>query len=121
MSTKIDPVKEMNIIGAGTVVEGKIRSQGNVRIDGKLIGEVTASESLSIGVAGEIEGNVTAKNITVGGKVRGTISAAEKIVFEAKSVIRGDIRATRLIIDEGSTFDGKVSMTEKIPTYEMKH
>ena len=86
-----------------------------------MIGEVTASESLSIGVAGEIEGNVTAKNITVGGKVRGTISAAEKIVFEAKSVIRGDIRATRLIIDEGSTFDVKVSMTEKIPTYEMKH
>jgi cytoskeletal protein CcmA (bactofilin family) len=121
VSTKFDPVKEMNIIGAGTVVEGKIRSQGNVRIDGKLIGEVTASESLSIGVAGEIEGNVTAKNITIGGKVRGTINASEKIVFEAKSVVRGDIRATRLIIDEGSTFDGKVSMTEKVPTYEMKH
>jgi cytoskeletal protein CcmA (bactofilin family) len=121
VATKIDPVKEMNIIGAGTVVEGKIRSQGNVRVDGKLIGEVTASESLSVGITGEIEGNVTAKNVTVGGKVRGTISATEKIVFEGKSVIRGDIRATRLIIDEGSIFDGRVSMTEKVPTYEVKH
>ncbi len=121
MSTKIDPVKEMNIIGAGTVVEGKIRSQGNVRVDGKLIGEVAASESLAVGVTGEIEGNVTAKNVTIGGKVRGTISATEKIVFEGKSVIRGDIRATRLVIDEGSIFDGRVSMTEKNPTYEVKH
>ena len=121
MSTKIDPIKEMNIIGTGTVVEGKIRSQGNVRVDGKLIGDVTANESLSIGVSGEIEGNVTAKNVTVGGKVRGTISASEKIVFEAKSVIKGDVRATRLIVDEGSIFDGKVSMTEKVPTYEVKH
>jgi cytoskeletal protein CcmA (bactofilin family) len=121
VSTKFDPIKEMNIIGAGTVIEGKIRSQGTVRVDGKLIGEVTASESLSVGVTGEIEGNVTAKNVTVGGKVRGTISASEKIVFEGKSVIRGDIRATRLIIDEGSIFDGRVSMTEKVPVYEVKH
>jgi cytoskeletal protein CcmA (bactofilin family) len=121
VSTKFDPIKEMNIIGTGTVIEGKIRSQGNVRVDGKLIGDVTASESLSVGVTGEIEGNVTAKNVTVGGKVRGTISASEKIVFEGKSVVRGDIRATRLIVDEGSIFDGRVSMTEKVPIYEVKH
>ncbi len=121
MAMKLDPVKEMNIIGAGTVLEGKIRSQGNVRVDGKLIGEVTASESLAVGITGEIEGNVTAKNVTIGGKVRGTINASEKIVFEGKSVVRADIRATRLIIDEGSIFDGKVSMTEKTPMYEVKH
>jgi cytoskeletal protein CcmA (bactofilin family) len=111
----------MNLIGAGTVVEGKIRSQGSVRIDGKLIGEVTASESLAVGVTGEIEGNITSKNATIGGKVRGTINASEKVVFEGKSVVRGDVRATRLIVDEGSIFDGRVSMTEKAPMYEVKH
>jgi cytoskeletal protein CcmA (bactofilin family) len=121
LSTKLDPIKEMNLIGAGTVVEGKIRSQGSVRIDGKLIGEVTASESLAVGVTGEIEGNITSKNATIGGKVRGTINASEKVVFEGKSVVRGDVRATRLIIDEGSIFDGRVSMTEKAPLYEVKH
>ncbi len=118
---KPDPVKEMNLVGSGTVIEGKIRSQGSVRIDGKLIGEVTASESLAVGITGEIEGNVTAKNVTVGGKVRGSINASEKIVFEGKSVIRGDVRATRLVIDEGSIFDGKISMTEKAPMYEVRH
>ncbi len=117
----MDPIKEFNLIGAGTVVEGKIRSQGSVRVDGKLIGEVTASETLAVGLNGEIEGNVTAKNITVGGKIRGSITAAEKIVFEGKSVVKGDIRATRLVIDEGSIFDGKVSMTEKAPLYEVRH
>jgi len=117
---KIDPIKEMNIIGTGTVVEGKIRSQEMYALM-ETDREVTASESLSVGVTGEIEGNVTAKNVTVGGKVRGTISASEKIVFEGKSVVRGDIRATRLIVDEGSIFDGRVSMTEKVPIYEVKH
>jgi cytoskeletal protein CcmA (bactofilin family) len=119
--SKSDPIKELNMVGAGTVVEGKIRSQGSVRIDGKVIGEVIASESLAIGVMGEIEGNITAKNITIGGKIRGAVSAAEKVVFESKSVIRGDVRATKLVIDEGSIFDGKVSMSEKAPLYEVKH
>jgi cytoskeletal protein CcmA (bactofilin family) len=118
---KPDPIKELNLIAAGTVIEGKIRSQGSVRVDGKLIGEVSASESLAVGISGEIEGNVTAKNVTVGGKVRGSINAQEKIVFEGKSVVKGDIRATRLVIDEGSTFDGKVSMTDKSPVYEVRH
>ncbi len=118
---KNDPVKELNLIGAGTVVEGKIRSQGSVRVDGKLIGDVTATESIAVGLSGEIEGNVTAKTVMVGGKIRGAVNAAEKIVFEGKSVVRGDIRATRLIVDEGAVFDGRVSMSDKGPGYEVRH
>jgi cytoskeletal protein CcmA (bactofilin family) len=118
---KPDLIRELNMIGAGTVVEGKIRSQGSVRIDGKVIGEVIATEMLAVGLSGEVEGNVTGKNIVIGGKVRGAVSAADKIVFESKSVVRGDVRATRLVIDEGAVFDGRVSMTEKTPLYEIKH
>lgn len=118
---KNDPVKELNLIGPGTVVEGKIRSQGSVRVDGKVIGEVAASESLAVGNAGEIEGNVSAKNVTVGGKIRGSITAVEKIVFEGKSSVRGDIRATRLVIDEGCIFDGRVTMADKGSAYEQRH
>jgi cytoskeletal protein CcmA (bactofilin family) len=118
---KQDPVKELNLIGMGTVVEGKIRTQGSVRIDGKLVGELSASESLAIGTSGEIEGNVSAKNVVVGGKVRGSITATEKVVFEGKSVVKGDIRAAKLIIDEGSIFDGKISMSDRASQYETKH
>ena len=121
MALKTDPVKELNMIGVGTLIEGKIRSQGNVRIDGKVTGEITASESLAVGITGEVDGNVSAKNVTIGGKVRGSIIATEKIVFEGKSVIKGDIRASKLVIDEGCLFDGKVLMTEKAQLYEARH
>lgn len=118
---KPDPIKELNLIGAGTVVEGKIRSQGSVRVDGKVVGEVSASESLAVGNAGEVEGNITAKNVVIGGKVRGSITATEKVVFEGKSVIKGDIRAGKLVIDEGSIFDGKITMSDRSSSYEVKH
>ncbi len=105
-------VKELNIIGSGTTVEGKIRTQGNIRVDGKMVGELHAAENVAVGLTGEIEGNINGRNVTVGGKIRGNIIAVDKLVFEGKAVVRGDIRAARLVIDEGAVFDGKISMSD---------
>lgn len=108
-------LKDLNLIGAGTTVEGKIRTQGNIRIDGKLTGEINATENLSVGVTGVIEGTISGKNIIVGGKVRGNITATEKLVMEGKAVVRGDVRASKLVVDEGALFDGRISMTDNRP------
>lgn len=110
MAGKDNLAKDLNLIGEGTSIEGKLRSQGNVRVDGRIVGEINAHESVSIGLAGEVQGNVTAKNITVGGKVKGSLIAQEKLVFLAQAVIQGDIRAAKLVVDEGAIFDGKCSM-----------
>jgi cytoskeletal protein CcmA (bactofilin family) len=109
-------VKNLNLIGAGTTVEGKIRTQGSIRVDGKLTGEVHAAENLAVGITGEIEGTVNGRNVTVGGKVKGNITSVEKLVLESKAVVRGDVKASKLVIDEGAVFDGKVTMTEIRPT-----
>jgi cytoskeletal protein CcmA (bactofilin family) len=105
--------RELNLIGAGTIVEGNIRTKGNIRVDGKVRGEVHSTENLAIGATGEIEGGVAGKNVIIGGRVKGNVSSVEKLVLESKSVVQGDIRAQRLVIDEGATFDGRVAMTEK--------
>jgi cytoskeletal protein CcmA (bactofilin family) len=105
-------VNELNLVGAGTTFEGKIRTSGSLRIDGKVIGEIAASQNIHIGSTGETEGTIAGKNITIGGKVIGTITAQEKLVFESKAVIKGDIKATKLVIDEGAKFDGNCIMSE---------
>jgi cytoskeletal protein CcmA (bactofilin family) len=108
-------MKDLNLIGVGTTVDGKIRTQGSLRVDGKLTGEVHAAENLAIGVTGEIEGAVNGRNVTVGGKVKGNITAVDKLVLEGKSSVRGDVKAAKLVIDEGAVFDGRISMTENRP------
>ncbi len=117
MAGKNEIVRELNILGAGTVMEGKLRSQGSVRIDGKLTGEVSSTENVAIGPMGEVEGIVTGKNITIGGKIRGTVTASEKLVFEGKAEVRADIRSSKLVIDEGAVFDGKCTMTDSRPSH----
>jgi cytoskeletal protein CcmA (bactofilin family) len=104
------PSGELSLLGAGTVFEGKIKTEGSIRIDGKLIGDVVAKANAAVGIGGTIDGNLTARNVSLAGKVTGTVTATEKLVLESKSAMKGDIRASRLVVDEGAQFDGHCTM-----------
>ena len=98
------------LIGKGSVLEGKITVSSNVRVDGKIKGDLKTNDSLVIGKQGEIEGEITAKNTVVGGKVIGKINAQGKVVLESNAIFKGEITAARLIIDDGAVFDGQCTM-----------
>jgi cytoskeletal protein CcmA (bactofilin family) len=106
---------ELNFLGGGTVVEGTVKATNSVRVDGKIKGKLICKNTLTIGVNGEIEGDVEAKNAIVGGKIKGKIKVAEKLVLEAKSVLIGDLKASKLLIDEGAVFEGTSDMGKKEP------
>lgn len=100
------------IIGKGSSVEGAMRVENSIRIDGRIKGNVTTTDSLVIGKEGEIDGEIVAKNAIIGGKVKGKISASGKVVLEAKATFQGEIKTARLVIDDGAVFDGQCTMQE---------
>ena len=104
---------DLSLVGAGTLIEGKIKTEGSIRVDGTLVGEIVAKVNAAIGVTGAVEGGVMAKNVTIAGKVKGTVTATDKLTLEGKSITRGDIRASKLIVDEGAMFDGQCAMTSQ--------
>ncbi len=106
---------EINLIAAGTIFEGKLRTPGSIRIDGRIVGEIAATQAITVGNGGEVEGNITGKSVTIGGKINGMIVAQEKLVFEGRAIVHGDIRAAKLVIDEGAQFDGKCCMSDVKP------
>lgn len=103
---------DLSFVGAMTSVEGTIRTEGSIRIDGRMVGDIIAQANAAVGVGGIVEGNVTAKNVSVAGKVNGAVTALDKLILEAKSIMRGDIRASRLVVDEGAMFDGQCAMSK---------
>ncbi len=111
MADKQQTNGELSLVGARTTIEGVVKTEGSIRIDGKLMGEVVAKANAAVGATGIVEGNVTAKNVSVAGKVQGTVTAFEKLILEAKSVMKGDIRAAKLVVDEGAMFDGQCAMS----------
>lgn len=102
---------DLSFVSPGTVIEGSIKTDGSVRIDGRLHGDLVAGANAAIGTHGVVEGTVAAKNIALAGRMTGTLTATEKLVLEGKSVMKGDIRTARLVIDEGALFDGQCAMT----------
>ena len=108
-----DNTNKVTTISSGVVIEGKLSSKGDVRVDGSVKGDVNVTGNVAIGESGEINGQVIADIITVGGKITGTLNAKEKIVLESKAVLKGDLVAKILVVEAGAKFDGNSKMDGK--------
>ena len=98
-------------IGQGVVVEGRITSAQDLRIDGKVEGEINSDGVLTIGENADIRGEIKTKSITVYGKVHGNITVGERCELKSRCTLQGDLKAARLVIEEGATFVGKSEVT----------
>ena len=102
----------LSLISNETTIEGKLVTDGSLRIDGKVVGDVNAKAHVSVGLTGTVEGSITARNVAISGRMKGWIAAAEKLILEGKSTVRGDLKATKLVVDEGAVFDGHCVMSK---------
>lgn len=109
---------DVSILSSGVKIEGKIYSEGNMRIDGKVYGDVTVNGNLTLGESAEVEGEIKAKNITLSGKIKGIVTVNEKLILESSSGLEGELTAKILVIEEGAKFDGKSSMNPSKPVME---
>ena len=101
---------QINIIGSGTTIKGDIDCTGDMRIDGKVTGNLKISGKIVIGPTGDINGQITCKNSEIAGKVDGKIYVAELLVLKSTAAILGDISTTKLAIEPGATFTGNCKM-----------
>lgn len=97
------------IIGPECLFKGDLSSKGTVKVDGKIEGNLSV-DCLVIGDAGNVIGDVTAREIVVGGRITGNIHAVEGVEIQHKGEVCGDIFAARLSIAEGGRFDGRSTM-----------
>ena len=100
----------VNIIGAGTSIEGDVISSGDIRIDGSLKGTLKTRGKLVVGPSGQVEGTVTCQNADISGNVRGKVNVAELLSLKATAKLSGEISTGKLSIEPGADFSGSCSM-----------
>ncbi len=117
MFTKNQDMKETeelsnssNIIGKGTVLNGDIETYGNIRVEGKVIGNMKTKSKAACGHSSHIEGNILAQNAEIAGHVTGKVEVSEQLVLKPSAVIHGDIITNKLIVESGATFNGGCKM-----------
>ena len=100
----------VNLIGAGTVIQGDIKTNGDIRIDGTLTGSISVKGKLVIGVSGSVDGEVICQNADVSGTVKGKVTVAELLSLKASAKLTGDIITNKIAIEPGAMFSGSCSM-----------
>jgi cytoskeletal protein CcmA (bactofilin family) len=98
------------LISAGTSLKGDISSNGDLRIDGTVLGNVKTSAKIIIGSTGVVEGDIAGNQADVTGKVNGNIRATELLQLRGECVVSGNIYAGKLQVEPSATFNGQCHM-----------
>ena len=102
----------INLLSNGTEITGDIRSQGDIRIDGVLIGNLSTKGKVVIGNTGKVKGEVICKNSEVSGEIDGKINVSQLLTLKISSTIHGDIITNKLSIEPGARFTGNCNMSD---------
>ncbi|NND78135.1 MAG: polymer-forming cytoskeletal protein [Flavobacteriales bacterium] len=93
---------KVNAIVEGTQIEGTITSDGNFRIDGRVMGNVNIKGRLIIGAKGSVEGQVVCNDAEIEGTFDGHIQINNLLSLKSSSKIKGDAVFERLKVEEGA-------------------
>ena len=94
-------------IGQGVIVEGRITSAQDLRIDGKVDGTIeVGNHGLIIGAGAAIKADLIARSILISGAVTGNVTASERVDVNATGSVEGDITTPRLVLADGALVKG---------------
>ena len=103
----------LNRIVEGTNIQGDIKGDSNIRIDGKLTGTITTKGRVVIGKTGHIEGEIVCQNADIEGVLNGKIRVEQLLTLKSSAKLNGEILTGKLAIEPGAAFSGSCNMGSK--------
>jgi cytoskeletal protein CcmA (bactofilin family) len=99
------------MLGAGSVFDGKLHFEGQVRIDGTFTGEITTTDHLVIGEGAKVSATINCGSVEVKGDITGNINASASIALRPTARVQADLNTPSLVVDKGAVFEGNTRMT----------
>lgn len=103
----------LSIIASGTVISGDVKTDGTVKVEGEVQGNVQAAQQVLLARGSKVKGDVQTREAVIGGLVEGSIRASERVEIQATAVVQGDIVTQRIVIAEGGQVNGGLEMTQR--------
>ncbi|HET8745881.1 MAG TPA: polymer-forming cytoskeletal protein [Ramlibacter sp.] len=105
------PIK--SLIAQGTHIDGNLKFNEGLRVDGEVFGDVKASPEesgsmLVISEAAVVQGGIEADHVIINGTVRGPVHARELLELQPKAKIEGDVCYVALEMHQGATICGSL-------------
>ena len=109
----------INIVRNGTEIKGDITCKGDIRIDGKLEGNLVSEGKVVVGEQGLIEGTIECAFATIAGNIKANIKVNELLILKATANLVGEITTNKLQIEPGANFSGNCKMGAVIKGLEV--
>lgn len=105
-----DNDSSMNILSKGATLKGNITVEGELKVYGRVIGDIISSSGVFIGESGFVEGNVRAASMEVSGTFRGNADVSGEFLVSSTGKIFGDLVIGTLNVNAGAMMRGSVLM-----------
>ena len=99
-------------IGPTIIIRGKLRSDEDLVVEGRIEAEIASTKALVIENSGIVKANMQVKSARVSGVVVGNITAEAKIEIAPDGRVVGDILTPKLVIRDGAAFRGRIDMPD---------
>ena len=100
----------INRIVEGTIVEGTINSDSNLRIDGEFKGNLITKGRLVVGLKGKVSGTVNCLCCDVEGTLEGDVTVLELLSMKSSSTVQGELYYGQLSVEAGAKALGTFRM-----------
>jgi cytoskeletal protein CcmA (bactofilin family) len=104
----------ISIVGPGMTVVGDLSTEGTVRIEGSVNGNVQAGKAVVVGANAAVEGSIETQDAILAGLVVGTVRAGSRLEIQATCRIEGEVYARRIQLEEGAVLNGTVHMGDEV-------
>ena len=106
---------ENTVIGENISIEGNIRGDEHLVIEGSMKGNVEMEKhNFTVGSKGRVEGEINAQNVKISGQMIGNIKTQGKVEITKEADFMGDIKAKSISVEDGAYFKGSIEL-EKEP------
>jgi cytoskeletal protein CcmA (bactofilin family) len=89
---------------------GELHIDGDIRLGGTVEGQVEATGDVEIDDEARVTASLAGRDVNIRGQVSGPVTARKRLMVAKSGSLNGDVRVARLVIQDGATFSGNVSM-----------
>ncbi|MCB0531360.1 MAG: polymer-forming cytoskeletal protein [Lewinellaceae bacterium] len=104
-STTSAPSNSLNTLVKGTVVEGSLKCDSDLRVDGTIKGKLTCKSKVIIGPTGIVDGEIRCENAVIEGQFKGKLNVRELLNVRETAEVEGDVITNKLLVQSGAKFN----------------
>jgi cytoskeletal protein CcmA (bactofilin family) len=101
-------------ISKGTVLQGSVETFGNLRVEGKIVGNIKSKSKVVLSESAVLDGNLVSQNAEIAGEIKGIVEVSDILVLKPTAIVHGDIITGKLVVESGATFNGNCKMGSQV-------